>query len=87
LPWNVVLTQAFKRDFRKLTPEIRKRVEEAILELAASEDPRNLGHRLHGRWEGFCSYRIGRQHRVIYRVQFADKVIELVAAGTHKIYR
>jgi addiction module RelE/StbE family toxin len=62
-------------------------MEQAIQELVESEDPRKLGHRLHGRWEGYYSYEIGSQFRIIYRVDFAVKVIELMAAGTHKIYR
>jgi len=31
-------------------------------------------------------FEIGLQYRIIYRVDFAAKVIELMAAGTHKIY-
>ncbi len=63
------------------------KIEESIQGLARSEDPRKLGHRLHGRWEKFYSYEIGLQYRIIYRVDFAAKVLELMAAGTHKIYR
>jgi addiction module RelE/StbE family toxin len=87
LTWNVSPTNAFKRDFKKSTPEIRRRIEEAIQEFSKTEDPRKLGHRLHGRWEGFFSFEIGLQYRIIYRVVFPEKVVEFVAVGTHKIYR
>jgi addiction module RelE/StbE family toxin len=87
LAWNVVPTHTFKRDCRRLAPEIRGKMERAIQGLVGSEDPRKLGHRLHGRWDGYYSYEVGLQYRIIYRVDFAAKVIELMAAGTHKIYR
>jgi addiction module RelE/StbE family toxin len=87
LAWNVIPTHAFRRDCGKLIPEIGRKIEGVIQGLAGSEDPRKLGHRLHGRWEGFYSYEIGLQYRIIYRVDLAAKVIELMAAGTHKIYR
>lgn len=87
MAWNVILTHTFRRDFGKLAPEIRTRIEEVVQQLPESEGPRKLGHRLHGRWEGFYSLEVGLQYRIIYRVNLIAKVIELVAAGTHKIYR
>lgn len=87
MAWFVNPTHAFRRDCRKLPREIRTRIEEAIESLSGSEDPRKLGHRLHGRWEGFYSFEVGLKYRIIYRVVFAEKVIDLMAAGTHKIYR
>jgi mRNA-degrading endonuclease RelE of RelBE toxin-antitoxin system len=87
LAWNVIPTHTFRRDFRELAPEIRGKVEEAIQALSASEDPRKLGHRLHDRWEGSYSFEVGLQYRIIYRLNLAAKVIELMAAGTRKIYR
>jgi len=87
LPWAVILTPAFRRDCGSLSREILERVETALQELANSEEPQKLGHRLHGRWQGLCSYEIGRQYRIVYRVKFDDKVIEFLAAGTHKVYR
>jgi len=70
-----------------LGPELRKNVEEAIQSLTETEDPRKLGHKLHGRWNGSYSFEIGTQYRIIYHVDFTTRVIQLMAAGTHKICR
>lgn len=86
MPWAVVLTAAFRHDCRKLSSEIRERIEAAVQELVSSEEPRKLGHRLHGRLEGLYSYEIGRQYRIVYRVDFGKKIIEFLATGSHKVY-
>ncbi|MGB9659601.1 MAG: type II toxin-antitoxin system mRNA interferase toxin, RelE/StbE family [Nitrososphaerales archaeon] len=62
------------------------RVDEAIIQLIGSEDPRKLGYRKIGKWKGVYSYEIGRKIRILYRVRFKDRTIIFLDVGTHKIY-
>lgn len=48
------------------------------------EDPTRLGTRKHGEYSDAYSFEIGRSIRLIYRVNFRSKTIELVAVGSHK---
>lgn len=82
----IVLTPAFRRDYRRLSSEVQKRVEEGIEGLAACEDPRRLGHKLQGRWKGLCSHEIGLQYRMIFRTDPERRTIEFLAIGTRKVY-
>ena len=84
--WTAEFTGTFKRGYKRLSGEGRRRVETAIETLLSSEDPRKDGHRLHGSWEGCYSYEVGLKYRLIYRVEFERKEIEFLAVGTHKIY-
>jgi len=84
--WTAKFTGAFKRTYKRLSEEVRRRVEIAIERLLASEDPRSRGHMLHGVWKGCYSYRVGLRYRLIYRTKPEKKEIEFLAVGTHKIY-
>jgi len=84
--WTVKFTGTFKRGYKKLSEEVKQRVETAIRTLLSSEDPRRKGHRLHGPWEGCHSYEIGLKYRLIYRAEFERKEITFLAVSTHKIY-
>lgn len=84
--WTAKFTGTFKRGYKRLSGEVRRRVEIAIERLLTSEDPRKEGHMLHGPWKGCYSYEIGLKYRLIYRVEIEKKEIEFLAVGTHKIY-
>ncbi len=84
--WLSVFTTTFRRGYRRLDKPVQKKVDLAIENLSAAEAPSELGHKLHGRWEGALSYETGRQHRIIYMVNFKEKSIVFLAVGTHKIY-
>ena len=87
MPWEVDLTNTFRRGYKNLSVEIRKRVDEALLQLIDSDDPRELGSRKIGKWKGAYSYEIGRQFRILYSVRLEKHTIELLDVGTHDIYR
>ena len=84
--WTAKFTGTFKRGYKRLSGEARRRVEIAIERMLTSQDPRKEGHTLHGPWKGCYSYEIGLKHRLIYRVEIEKKEIEFLAVGTHKIY-
>lgn len=66
---------------------MRARVDEAILDLLNSDDPRELGLRKVGRWKGVYSYELGRQFRILYYVKFDERVVQFLDVGTHGVYR
>ena len=70
-----------------MSSDVRKRVDQAILQLLSSDDPTELGLRKVGRWKGVYSYEIGKQFRLLYVVSFEERVIELLDVGTHSVYR
>lgn len=85
--WEAEVTGTFRRSYKKLGSEVQRRVDEAIIQLLNSEDPTKLGLRKVGRWAGEYSYEIGRQFRLLYRVRFEDRAVELLDVGTHGVYR
>ena len=56
-------------------------------ELLNADDPRRLGLRKVGKWQGIYSYEIGRQFRILYDVRFEEGIVELLDVGTHIVYR
>jgi len=73
-------TKRFERDFRRLTKEMKVRIDSAIRGL--QENP-YLGKFLHGDLKGKRSLRIG-DYRVIYAVDEESRTIALIAAGHRK---
>jgi mRNA-degrading endonuclease RelE of RelBE toxin-antitoxin system len=87
LPWESEITSTFRRGYRKLGPEVRARVDQALAQLLESEDPTELGLRKVGRWKGVYSYEIGRQFRILYQVRPEDHTVVFHDVGTHGVYR
>ena len=79
-------TGTFKKAYKRLDEDTKRRTENAMEKLLASKDPRKEGHMLHGEWKGCYSYEIGLKYRLIYRVDVERREIEFLAVGTHKIY-
>jgi addiction module RelE/StbE family toxin len=86
LPWNLETTNAFRRNYKKLSSEIKERAYNALESLSNVEDPRALGELKYGKWKGAYSYEIGRQYRILYAVDFNTRSIILLNIGSHKIY-
>ena len=76
----------FKRNYKKLSSEIKDRANNALEGLSKAEDPRTLGEVKYGKWKGAYGFDVGRQYRILYAVDFKTKSIILLNVGTHKIY-
>ena len=59
-------------------------MQEALQSLANSGDPAKLGIRKCGEYSDAYAYDVGRSIRLIYRVNFKNLTIELLAIGSHK---
>jgi len=84
--WAAKFTGTFKKGYKKLDEEAKRRTVTAIERLLTSHEPRKEGHMLHGEWKGCYSFEIGLKYRLIYKVDVERKEIEFIAIGTHKIY-
>jgi len=84
--WAAKFTGTFKKGYKRLGEEAKRRAATAIEILLTSSEPRKEGHMLHGEWKGCYSYEIGLKYRLIYKVDVERKEIEFLAIGTHKIY-
>jgi mRNA-degrading endonuclease RelE of RelBE toxin-antitoxin system len=80
--WNLERRNKFLKQFSRLDKNTRKRVLEAISELATAENPALLGK--YKPSLRIFSYEIGRTHRIIYNVRWNDSVIELLRVCDHK---
>ena len=83
--WRIERTSLFVRCYVKLPSRMRRRVDEAVLQLAESENPADAGVPKRGRFKGYLAYEIGRSYRLIYRVVDRQKIILLVVVGDHKL--
>lgn len=82
--WRIERTSRFVRCYVRLSSQMRRRVDEAVLQLAESENPADAGIPKRGRFKGYFAYEIGRSYQLIYRVVDRLKIILLVVVGDHK---
>lgn len=75
--WTVERRSAFERGYAKLSSDAQRRCDNAVDELANSENPRMLGSRLVG---GGYKYRFG-DYRLIYDVVYSLTLLELYDVG------
>ena len=86
-PYRVELSPAAARVFKKLTPEVRKRIRQSLEKLAAdAAKPRRVGGKavktFRGASDSFHRLRVG-DHRVMYDVLEDDRVL-LVLGIVHR---
>ena len=80
---HVRLTRRALRDIRKLSPEVRRRIEIALDALI--DDP-YAGDLLHGDWKGYWKLRAG-DYRILYRVTNHDTVEVQYVRHRREVYR
>ena len=57
----------------------------AVTDLSSATDPRSLGERKHGRYKYCYSYIVTKSHRLIYRILYEQKIIQLIDLDDHKV--
>jgi len=80
---HVRFTRRALRDIRKLSPEVRRRIEIALDALI--DDP-HAGDLLYGDWKGYWKLRAG-DYRIIYRVTNHDSVEVQCVRHRREAYR
>ncbi|MGQ0376200.1 MAG: hypothetical protein ACT4OW_01685 [Nitrososphaerota archaeon] len=56
----------------------------AIIDLAASNDPRQIGELKHGKYRYCYAIHITKSHSLVYRVFMTEKIIQLIDLDDHK---
>ena len=84
-PWRVVFTKQAQKDARKLARSgLRNKAEEllGILRRNPRRSPPPF-EKLVGDLAGACSRRISIQHRLVYQILDAERVVKVIRMWTH----
>lgn len=85
MTYNVILHREAKKDIKKLHPQIRSRVIEALDQIA--ENPRLHGSILLSGYTDIYRYRVGH-HRIVYRINEGElEVLVLDAKPRGEVYK
>ncbi len=82
--WFIERTKLFQNSYKKLSSELQKKTDNAIITLAKSEYPTKVGIPKKGKYKGYFAYEINRSYRLIYKVINPQQIILLVVVGDHK---
>ena len=85
LSYSIVYKPSAAKAFRKIHPTARKRIKDAIEQLA--HDPRPPGHTQLSGGKGECRIRVG-QYRVVYDIADEELIVLVLRVGHRReIYR
>ncbi len=83
MTYSLQVTRRFEKDFRRLSPDVKQRVDSQIRTL---EDQPLSGKRLRGEFENSFSLRIG-DYRIIHTLIEREKRVVLLTVGHRsKVY-
>jgi mRNA interferase RelE/StbE len=83
MSYRLETTRRFEKDFRKLAPDLKQRIDKQVRLL---ETQPYSGKRLRGEFEGSYSLRLG-DYRIIYWVEeHAKKIILLTVGHRRRVY-
>lgn len=80
-PYEIRFTKEAVKDAGRLTPKLRKKLEEIIRETISHEP--YLGKRLVGDLAGFYSLRLTFKDRIVYSVDEKNRIVFIHRAKTH----
>jgi mRNA-degrading endonuclease RelE of RelBE toxin-antitoxin system len=86
--WNIDGERnQFKRDYKHLSSDLQKKTDDAIMELASSQDPRKKGSHKKGP-PLYClhTYELGNKYRLLYDTKIEQNLLVFLRVGTHEIY-
>ena len=80
--WVFDRKSKFKKQYKNLSQEKQELVKKALKELASSQDPTQFG-KFKASMKVYA-YEFGKSERILYAVNFTDKIITLFRVGDHK---
>ena len=80
-PYDIRFTKEAVKDFQKLTPKLRRKLQEILLHSIAP-DPQS-GKRLVGDLAGFYSVRLSFKDRIVYSIDENTQTIFIHRTRTH----
>ncbi|MBI5417698.1 type II toxin-antitoxin system RelE/ParE family toxin [Candidatus Poribacteria bacterium] len=81
MPYEVLFTKEAFKDIEKLTPKLKKKLKDIILNQIVKEP--KAGKKLIGDLTGFYSLRLTYKDRIIYSIDEINKIIYIHRAKTH----
>jgi mRNA-degrading endonuclease RelE of RelBE toxin-antitoxin system len=81
--WEFDRKSKFKKQFKLLGSIRQEKVKKALLQLTKSEKPESLG--VYKPSLEIYAYELGRDDRIIFKVDYDRHTIELVRVGDHKM--
>ena len=80
---EVIFSKKFSKKLIKLDKDLKNKFSLRLdVFLNDHKNPILNIHNLNGKYDGFCSFNINADHRVIFKYKTSD-VVELVLVGTH----
>ncbi len=83
IKWQIILSKQAKKDAKKLAYSGLKPKAEVILETLPNNPYQPPYEKLIGNLTGYYSRRINIQHRLIYEVKEAEKIVKVLRMWTH----
>lgn len=80
--WSFSRKGKFKTQYKKLPQQIQKKVDESLIALAESSNPRLLGTFKPSL--GVWAFELNDSYRMLYDVRDSENLIELFRVGDHK---
>jgi addiction module RelE/StbE family toxin len=80
--WSFSRKNKFKTQYKKLTEQIQNKVDEALIALSESSNPRLLG--TYKQSLEVWAYELNDNYRILYNVKDSENLIELFRVGDHK---
>jgi len=84
MSWTIVRSDRFKRRYKEKTPKERAKVDEAIMLLVESSDPRHLGRPKHGSLKGCYGHDIDFRNRILFAVDFVKNELYFLRVCSHE---
>jgi mRNA-degrading endonuclease RelE of RelBE toxin-antitoxin system len=86
--WKIERTNAFNRQYKHLSSELKKKTDDGIRDLYSSEEPHLKGRHKTAKFNCLRGYDLGRRYRILYEVNFETRIIYLRSVGIHdEVYR
>ena len=84
MSWAIVRSNKFKRQYKQKTPELRSKVDDAILAICESNNPRTLGKRKHGSLRACYGHDIDFRNRILFFPDLTKREILFLRVCSHK---
>jgi addiction module RelE/StbE family toxin len=82
---KIRFTNHFKHSFKKLSPQIKKKTEEALTLFIENElHPQLFFHKLKGHLKDRYSVRVDFSYRMVFKIE--DNIAIFIDVGDHSIY-
>ena len=83
MSWQVILSKQAKKDAKKLAASGLKPKAQKILIILQNNPYQPPYEKLIGNLEGYYSRRINIQHRLVYEIREAEKIVKVLRMWSH----